>query len=218
MSLSVIILSGRFDEKVCYKTSKSLLSNNNGVSLIEKQLDVLSSVLIPMEVVVVTTNSTERIYKKIKYTNCRIVENQLYDITNEVEDIRLGLLNCFENQQNRYLIINSNALFTDQMIYDLIQGSSISVTKEPSGKQKAGLSIIDNKLEYVSFDLPYRWNNITYLVGKEAKIFKSLCLDKKKNTMFMFEILNLMIEDKCKFRPVITNECVLVNSAKEFPE
>ncbi len=210
MNFSIIILAGRFDEKVCHKTSKGLLTDSSGVSLIEHQILALRF-LLPEEIIVVTTNNTDRIWKRIKNYKVRIVENQLYDITNEVEDARLGILNA---STDNYLILNSNVIPVDLSSFDAV-GSWLSYSDESSGRQKAGLNIIDGNIEYFSFDMPYKLNNIMYLTGKESRLFRDYCFDKKKNMLFLFEILGMMIKEKIKLKPKL-QKIYTINTANDL--
>lgn len=213
--LSCIILSGRFDEKICYKTSKSLLTDSCGVSLIERQIITLTKELLEPEIIIVTTNNTDRIYKKLKGYNAHIVENQLFDITNEVEDLRLGLLNA---TTDNYLILNSNIVMPN-LQGEVLGGnpSWVSYGNESSGRQKAGLNIIDNDIQYFSFDMPFKYNNLAYFCGKESKALRNMCFDKKKNTKFIFEILNDMLEEKANFKPIL-QYVPSINSSKDMED
>jgi hypothetical protein len=59
------------------------------------------------------------------------------------------------------------------------------------------------------YDLDLKWNQIIYLQSKELDIFKSICTKRKYRKLFLFEIINKVIDRGGKIK-CITNDNVKV--------
>ena len=49
-------------------------------------------------------------------------------------------------------------------------------------------------LENMMYDLPMKWGQIAYFQDKELEILRSVACNKKNRKLFMFEIINKVIE------------------------
>ena len=56
-----------------------------------------------------------------------------------------------------------------------------------------GLTIDNNLITQFSFGLHNRWCNIDFIQNEEFDLIKKICGNRNKNKLFMFEILNLII-------------------------
>ena len=142
---------------------------------------------------------SEKVIKNLP-RNIRIVENFSYDETNMVESLRLGINNSVTDN---LLIIDGDLIFNISTIKGITSTGSSCVlvdSKNSLRQDKVGMTIVEDYVTSFSFGLGQKWGKIAYLKGKEFDMFYKLCLDKKKNKMFTFELFNIMINDECNLQ------------------
>jgi hypothetical protein len=57
-------------------------------------------------------------------------------------------------------------------------------------------------LENMMYDLPKKWSQIAYFQDKELEMLRSIVCNRKNRKMFMFEIINKIIEEGGLFKCV----------------
>ena len=176
-----------------------LLNANKKQTLIEKSIDNIQKVFSNVDIIVILGFESEKVIKNLP-RNIRIVENFSYDETNMVESLRLGINNSVTDN---LLIIDGDLIFNISTIKGITSTGSSCVlvdSKNSLRQDKVGMTIVEDYVTSFSFGLGQKWGKIAYLKGKEFDMFYKLCLDKKKNKMFTFELFNIMINDECNLQ------------------
>lgn len=216
--LSVIILAASQGYRMKSYGPKSLLKASNGKTILENQISNIKSIYKDCEIVVVAGFDADSIIKN-KPDNCRIVENQLYEESGEVEQLRLGLNNI---ENNKVLIINDGVHFNKESIKDITQdGSCLLVDEDQLSNDEIGVTIVDNKVTILSYAInDYKWCNISYFTGKELDMIKSFCSNREKKKLFMFECLNEILEKKIKITAhnPTKKSLIKINSSSDIPK
>ena len=117
-----------------------------------------------------------------------------------VESLRVGVNNSVTDS---LLIIDGDLIFNTSTIKGITSTGSSCVlvdSKNSLRQDKVGMTIVEDYITSFSFGLDQKWGKIAYLKGKEFDMFYRLCLDKKKNKMFTFELFNIMINDGCELQ------------------
>lgn len=189
--LSIIILNSTPGYRMKSYGPKCLLKINNNISILEYQISILKNVYPNSEIVVTVGFEADKIIKK-QFKNIRFVENQLFDTTNIVEEIRLALNNI---ETEDVLIVYGDVIFNTHAIEGLTkENTSCTVQSNKISEEDVGLTIVDNKLSIMSYGITPKWGYIVYLTGYELLLFKNLCSNKENNRLYPFELINIILE------------------------
>ncbi|HAI44034.1 MAG TPA: hypothetical protein DCM40_41005, partial [Maribacter sp.] len=69
----------------------------------------------------------------------------------------------------------------------------------------------DDTLSNMMYDLDLKWNQIIYLQSKELDIFKTICKKRKNNKLFLFEIINKVIDKGGKIKCIVNDEVKVID-------
>ena len=190
--LSVVIPAAGTGRRMKSYGPKCLLRSKGDMSIIEQIVDNALNVYPLADMIVVVGFEADKVIQTLSST-IRIIENQLYNDTNVVESIRLALNSIVTDSA---LFIYGDLIFNVETIYNIADDKSCAIvdSKGSFKSEEIGVTIVDNKITNFAYGLETKWAQIIFLTGKELKIFRELCLDRKRNKMYPFEIFNLVID------------------------
>lgn len=195
-NLSVIILASRFRLRMKLHGICCNYKSYDGVFLLDHQVKTIRSVYPNADIVVVTGYETDKIAKR--RNGFRIVENQLYGDTNEVEDVRLGLNNVI---YDNVLVINGDVWFNSAAITTPIFSSVVFDSLNQLKNYDVGLTIFEEKATILAFNLNRVWANLTLFCSNELRLLQSLCT-RINGRKFLFEIINDIIDKGGVFKAI----------------
>jgi choline kinase len=138
--------------------------------------------------------------KKIR-DKARIVENQLFDSTNNSESLRLAVNNT---HRKGILFVHGDLLFNAEALnMDYTKSFVVVDTKGQMEKKEVGVTIEDNGIASIfSYGLECKWGQIAYITGKELRIARQIFskFEPQHKKMLSFEILNKIIESGGVFK------------------
>lgn len=200
--LTVVILGGSIGYRMKSYGAKSLVKLTSGKNILETQLQTLSSVYNNYEVILTTGYEADKVIKNLPDPKLiRIVENQKYEETNVLEEIRLALNNCIT--ADNILFIYGDVVFNTVAIEDITKdGNSSTIIHKGRGPddEKIGITLVNEKVTSFGYGINPEWGYITYLTGRELDVFKKIAQDRDKNKLYMFEALNLMLDKNCQLK------------------
>jgi len=190
--LSIILLNASPGYRMKSYGPKCLLKINNNISILEYQISLLKNTFHNCEVIVTVGFEADKIFKK-HIKDIRFIENQIYDTTNIVEEIRLALNNITTED---VLLIHGDVVFNLQSIDSITKtGMSTLVYQEKNiTEDDVGVTIIDNKATILSYGITPKWSHIVYLTGQELALLKLYCSNREFVRMYPFEIINMILE------------------------
>ena len=196
--IAVIILSAGVGSRIKSNEPRSLIKIG-GKTLIEHQINFVENNIEDAETIGVFGYSADKIIKKIA-GKIRIVENQIFDKTNNSESLRLAVNNT--NKKN-ILFFHGDLYFNHEILDDAnFKKSFIIVDNKGMMKNKEiGVTMSKNKATILSYGLSTKWCQIAFMTGKELKILRSI-LNKLKGSrkkLLSFEIINLIISSGGNF-------------------
>jgi hypothetical protein len=197
--LSIIILGGSMVYRMKSYGPKSLIKLSNQQTIIENQISVISLAYPDCEIILTTGFEADKIVKN-RPQNIRLVENQLHESTNLLEEIRLALNNCVNDN---VLIINGEMIFNLEAIDNITKDDISTVIIDSKGlmpDEEVGVTVVNDRVSIFSHGISPKWCNIVYLTGKELKFLKCIANDRDKNKLYLFEALNLVIDKRGGFR------------------
>ena len=196
--ISVVILSAGAGLRIRSNEPRSLIKIKDK-TLINHQIEAVYNSFKACEIIGVFGIHIDKIIKKVD-SRIRVVENQLYEDTNNSESMRLGLNNAlFEN----VIFIHGDIYFDSTLLKDANYNKSFLVldTNNDMDEKEVGATVNEKHVSILSYGLSKKWCQIFYLTGRELKILKNIfskfkTQDKK---MLSFELLNKVIENGGSF-------------------
>ena len=198
-ALQVIILAAGINYRMKSFGSISL-ANVNGTTLLEHQINTIRSFVPNAEIVVVLGFEADKVMR-VSPSGIQFVENQLYEETNYLEELRLAFNN--HTTLENVLIIHGDVIFNTIALNIMDKGSTTVVdTQNQISDADIGLTVVNCKVTVFSYGLPTRWGHILYLTGKELEIFVKLCKNRRQNKWFCWEALNVLLKRGGKIRAI----------------
>ncbi len=191
--LSIIILGGQAGYRMRSYGNKSLLRDKYNKTVIENQTEIFGLYFPHSEIILTTGFEADKVIRNTP-KGVRIVENQLFEKTNEVEEARLAVNNAMYDS---VLLVFGDIYFNQALMRDFQNKESTILVddKEEMLANDVGVRIVDNYATIFSYGiLTPRWTKIVYLTGKEFKIFKQFVSDRNNANLFLFEALNFVLD------------------------
>ncbi len=192
-------------------------------TLLEHQLEAISSAFVNFELVVCSGFETSKIYSFVKSkwgpsVKIRIVENQMYYHSNCCESIRI----CMNNVMNEKVIIcGGGVLLTSNYLKSLDLSRSSILFQEQNKENNFEIGIIENfkKLETLSLAVKDKsWTEILYLNGsRPINSFYNTVSKPEYKTKFFFEAINAWNSKKTlHVNQNLSSPIVKVSNIKSF--
>ena len=191
--LSVVIPAAGIGQRMKDKNPKSLIQLPD-YTLIEHQIETIWSQFPKAEIIIVTGFSSYKVENAIQNYPVRVVYNPIFETTNVAFSIGLGLR---ATVSNHVLIIHGDLFFNKESISHIVDGNSkiLVDTAKTFDNREVGFVIDENtKVTNLSYGLPQKWAQITYLKGRELDLFKPICYNEDAVRWFGYEALNAMLE------------------------
>ena len=198
--LSVIIPVAGMGHRMKSYGPKCLLHTDAKSTIIERIIFNVHKTYPYSDIITVVGFDADKVIK-ILPRDIRIVENQLYEDTNVVESLRLALNNA---AYDNVLIIYGDLIFNPETLLGLTEGGSCAVvdTKSRFKNEEIGVTIVDDGITNFAYGLDTKWAQIIYLTGQELLFFRELCFDRKRNRMYPFELLNIVLNKGGKIKAI----------------
>jgi choline kinase len=171
------------------------LINIGRSTIIQRQVDMVKSIFPNAKFVVVAGFEADKVINNVPQEFIKL-ENELYEETNVCRSVSIAL----------------NAVSAERVLILTLdfQRSCISANLDEHRGGEVGCVVSpDNTISNMMYDLDLKWNQIIYLQSKELDIFKSICTKRKYRKLFLFEIINKVIDRGGKIK-CITNDNVKV--------
>lgn len=192
-AVQVIILAAGAGARTRSYEPRCLLKYN-GKTLLDYQLSAIQANLFKYEVCIVGGIEANKIIKKLD-KNVRFVENQKHDETNSGESLRLAVNNSL---LNNILFFHGDLIFHDKILSNINFDKSFILvdSSEKISEKEVGVTIVNNKLTVMTYNLPTKWCQIAYFNKNETEILRKLLIKQDFETkhLLTFEIINKMLE------------------------
>jgi len=199
LDMTVIILSAGIGSRIKSNEPRSLIKIGTK-TLLEHQIDLINNNLNNHEIIGVFGYAIEKIIRKV-YGKVRVVENQLYENTNNSESLRLAVNNA---SRRNIMFFHGDLYFNDAVFkyIDFKKSFLVVDRKEMMKSKEIGVTIQNNKATILSYGLPTKWCQIAFITGKELKILRNVLskLQGSQKKMLSFEVINKMISMGANFQ------------------
>ncbi len=197
------------------------LVNINNTKLIDLQIQCIKNVFENFELIICVGFDAEKICKHIKSKyddlNIRIVENQLYAVSNSCESLRISLNNT---SNSKVLICDGNLIINKKCLENIdIENSCVLIEKNPCENLEIGLNTDDDKfVQHFSYGAKFIWSEIIFLDGKDIiESLRKIIVNYDSKTRFIFEAINELIKMKYSIRSIANiHKIIKVNNIKMY--
>ena len=189
--LTVIIPAAGMGHRMKSYGPKCLLPVDQRDTIITKIISNTKKAYPFSEIITVIGFEADKVIR-ILPDDTRVVENQLYETTNTVESLRLAINNSV---YEHVLIIYGDLVFNVNAIKEITKIGSCALvdSNERFKDEEVGVTVVNDSVTNFSYGLETKWARVIYLEGKELEIFKTLCLDRRRNKMYPFELFNIIL-------------------------
>lgn len=198
--ISVIIPAAGLGRRMKSHGPKMLVELSRSETVISRQIYLIRKVYPLADITVVVGYQADTAIKGVP-SGVKIVENELYDSTNVLRSIGLGVR--VANYPN-ILIIYGDLVFNEKAISQMaFRGSSVLIdSKGFIGEDEVGTTVIHGCVSMFSYGLKRKWGQIAYLTGKEYELFRKIMCHYDKRKWFGYEGMNEVIDRGGQFRAV----------------
>lgn len=193
----ILICSGITKGMKSYGPKAIVPVGKNKIPLIVEQIQNIRSLKLKCSINVIVGFESKKI---ISILNDYKIKNINFIFHDDYENDNAGgaILKAIENIKNNCVIID------DGIIVNEIINKNISYLPAFNKEAKnfnIGLTQNNNIAEYLFYDLPKTWSELCYITREDLINVKYILLnnEKKIKTMFLFEIINLLIDNNIKF-------------------
>ena len=195
---SIIIPAAGAGAKMRSYGVKSLLKLSPYITLVEYQIDIIKKLFKSCEIILVAGFEADRLMGNTP--GIIHVENEKFEETNIMKSLGMGLRAC---TTENIVIVYGDLMFNEEALKVNFENESFLILdKDTMTENEIGCTIHNHYVEHMFYDLPQKWAQIAYLVGKELKLFRQMAWNKNNNNLFCFEVLNEIIDKGGKFRAI----------------
>lgn len=200
---------------------KSLIKLKPNLTILDHQLNIIHRTIPNNEIILVTGFESTKLMNNAP-SNIIQIENERYEETNVLRSISMGLRAVTTtNVLVIYgdLVFNSHTLNIPLNKLSKENKSALIVGSNIMSDDEIGCTIVNDKVEYLSYNLPVKWSQITFFTGKELSLLQQIAWNQDKEKWYGFEALNYIIEKGGEFQAITPNKIQItdVDSSKDFP-
>ncbi|HAI17828.1 MAG TPA: hypothetical protein DCM10_07345 [Xanthomarina gelatinilytica] len=178
-------------------------------TILQRQIDIIKEYFKSVRFIIVTGFESDKLIQNSPKDFIKL-ENELYKETNVARSVSIAL-NAVES--DRVLVLMGDLVFSKEAIGMLDYNSSCTSASIDSHREaEVGCIISKNGvLLNMMYDLELKWNQIVYLQGKELKLFKEACTKRRNKKLFLFEIMNKVIDKGGKIKCIINDKIKVID-------
>jgi len=189
--VQVIILGAGQSERLKAYEPRPLIKIG-GTTILERQIEAVSKYFSQCEFIFVGGIERGKMLSGLP-PGVRFVENQLYETTNNVESLRLGINN---SQYGNILFLHGD-LFISTHFFKYFDHSKTCIPIDEEyqiRKEEVGVTVIDSVASCLEYTLRPKWCQMAYFNETDTKILRSVINDiPNVDTMLSYELINYMI-------------------------
>jgi hypothetical protein len=219
--ITFILLAENYGYRMKSKGALSLVKINEK-TLLELQVQVISAVFNNFEIILCCGYDSKSVYdfikNKLKSTNIRIVENQVYENSNCCETARIAINNTMND---KVVVMNGGLLITPEHLRAININNTCVLSQTQVKLEDFEIGVIQDKdiVQNMSLSIKDRkWLGLLYLNGeKNIKCFYDVVNSINFKNRFLFEAINEMIKVvNIKNVDVTTRGTIKIDSIKSL--
>ena len=204
--ITVIIAAAGAGRRMKSYGPKPLL-NIKGKTILSRQLEHIKLKFPNANILLVCGFEADRVMDQV-HGDIITLENENYQDTNITRSVSIALRAI---QSDRVLIRCGDLVFSKGALdcLDFTQASILALKNENQSSEVGCIVGDDGYIKNMMYDLELKWAQMIYLQDRPLNIFKSLVFDRDNKKLFLFEIINKIIDNGCKIK-CITHDSIQI--------
>jgi len=178
---------------------KPLVKLKPGLTILEYQIQLLRHKFTNATIILISGYEANKVINNAPPKIIHI-ENERYSTTNVTRSIGLGLRATLTD---RVLIMYGDIICNSATFKCLLEKQSLLFVDTSNTMTENEVGCVIEKdtgvIEHILYDLPNKWAQIVYLVGKELDMFKQITNNPLNENLLGFEVINEIIDKGGKF-------------------
>ena len=206
--ITIIIAAAGAGRRMKSYGPKSLLTIK-GKTILSRQLEEIRTEFPTANIVLVCGFEADKVMDRA-CGDIITLENENYQDTNITRSVSIALRAI---NTSRVLIMCGDLVFSKGTLKHVdCKVSSILANKNKHKSSEVGCVINQDKnIENMMYDLDLKWAQVIYLQDRALQIFKKLVFDRSNKKLFLFEIINKLVDSGCKIKCVENNSIQIVD-------
>jgi len=193
--LSVVIVAAGIGSRMKSYGAKCLIQLTPNDTVLSRQLKLIQKILSPKEIILIVGHDAIRVMNKSP-DNLIKIENERFLETNVIRSIGMGLRAA---TTTNIVVIYGDLVFSNDALKFPRSHSLVLIDNNTMNDDEVGCTVCNNELEYIFYELPNKWGQITFFTGKELELLKSISWNPDKYKFFGFEAINEIINRGGRF-------------------
>jgi len=192
--ISIVIPAAGMGYRMKSYGPKALIPLYGGVTIIERQIQILSECYPNAEFVIVIGFEADKIREKLKDYPVHFIFNPIHESTNVLFSLGLAMQAIISES---VLIVYGDLIFNHNAVRNLRANNSkiIADAYHNMRKDEVGVTIQGKIAMNFAYGLENIWGQIACLTGKELELFKEISVRSDTSQWFGYEGLNYVIEE-----------------------
>ena len=204
--ITVIIAAAGAGRRMRSYGPKSLLPIK-GKTILSRQLEQIKTKIPNARIILVCGFEADKVMDYVQ-EDIITLENENYSSTNITRSVSIALRAV---RTDRVLILCGDLVFPNGTLKYLdFNNSCIIANKNDSQSSEVGCIITsEGYVANMMYDLEVKWGQMIYLQDSILATFKKLVFDRNNRKLFLFEVINKLIDNGCKIK-CITNDNIKI--------
>lgn len=195
--ITVVIAAAGAGRRMRSYGPKSLLPIK-GKTILSRQLEEIKSKLPNAQIILVCGFEADKVMDQVQ-DNVMTLENENYHETNVTRSVSIALRAV---TTSRALILCGDLVFSKGILQH-IDFDNCSMIVNENKEQSSEVGCIVNSEGYIvnmMYDLDLKWGQMIYLQDNTLDTFRKLVFDRNNKKLFLFEIINKLIDNGCRIK------------------
>ena len=168
---SIIIPAAGLGYRMRSYGPKSLIRIAPEKTIIQNQLEIIRKTFANCEIILVCGFGAEKLMKNTPDDIIK-VENENYEETNVLRSIGIGLR---ASTSDKALVVYGDLVFNEEAIKNTkLENSCLITGQKFMSEEEVGCNVSDGMVQQLLPDIPNKWGQIMFLMGRELEIFKKI--------------------------------------------
>lgn len=206
MKIYSVILNALPDKKIKYLGNKCLLNTNKNNLVIDSHIKTIRKLFKSTDISIIGGFDSKKLKKYIglnlKYKDIKYIEHDITNYSNIGQSIKVAVSNM-KNDTGCFLL-NSNILLSPSIKIKIEKNTDKSFILTQNHGDIGYITSDDNYITHCYYGLPNGILDALFISKQDLQAAKKVILNTNIDRLYLFEVVNLLIENKINIIPVST--------------
>ena len=202
--MNFIILGDKYQKGMKSKGCQALLKLNSSTHIIDYQYAHIKKYFPDSKIIYISGFEHKKLHAflSVKYKDIIVVHNQHFENYNNLYSLSLAI-NFFIGET---FILNGSCVIHKKILSQLDNNLGTQVFVNTNNQSSLGCIIDSGVITNIGFDLPNPLDEIYYISDQDMDSLKAIVNNPKCRNYFVFEALNLLIDNNTTIKPYFYNQ------------